>query len=239
MSNDVPSGGCSRTDSGTERQIVSATLDTVFELASVQRRRHLLASLTDGDADVFDLDTLVEQVQTAESRATDGPPPDYDTVLVALHHAHLPKLAAAGVIDYDARSQTARIRSHSLLANLLSTFMPPDRVAEADVDGVFTVLRHRYRRVVLSHLRACQSPVPIEELAQQIAAREDDCSVSDVTAEQTERIRNRLIHQHLPKLADRGLINYDRQTELAASEAITGLVAEYVVLSSRYEPETA
>ena len=55
----------------------------------------------------------VEELSTAfarESSRSDG-----TEVAKRFHHVALPKLAAEGVVDYDARSKTVRYRGHSRL----------------------------------------------------------------------------------------------------------------------------
>lgn len=64
-------------------------------LLANERRRAVLATLDDRAASV-DLDDLAAQVATQE-----GDEADTDQIKITLHHVHLPKLADAGVIEYD------------------------------------------------------------------------------------------------------------------------------------------
>nr|WP_224338145.1 hypothetical protein [Haloprofundus halobius] len=48
-------------------------------------------------------DYLVDRREGEDARS-------YERTLVRLHHVDLPKLAAAGIIDYDARTHTIRYR---------------------------------------------------------------------------------------------------------------------------------
>ncbi|RBI64390.1 ArsR family transcriptional regulator [halophilic archaeon] len=69
--------------------------DDVFDLLADQRRRNALAVLRDRDCAV----ALPELA--AETKARCDADPDRQDVEVSLHHAHVPRLAAAGVVRYD------------------------------------------------------------------------------------------------------------------------------------------
>ena len=84
-----------------DRPPVSLSLDDVFELLSYRRRRLALYHLVDAENPV-DFDELVSQVVDWETGSL-TPPRDHErTVSTALHHRHLPRLAEAGVVEYDA-----------------------------------------------------------------------------------------------------------------------------------------
>lgn len=68
--------------------------DLAAEIAARERG----SGATDEQADATD-----EQADEAIDREV------IDRIEVALHHAHLPKLAAAGVVDYDAESERISI----------------------------------------------------------------------------------------------------------------------------------
>ena len=110
----------------------NATLNATFDLLSSRRRRYALYHLDAASVDVFDLDELVDAVVEWE-RATDSGDDDGDDaahrrrVAVSLHHEHLPKLADAGVVDYDARSRTVRFRDADDLAAYLALSVTNDR----------------------------------------------------------------------------------------------------------------
>lgn len=85
----------------------------------------------------------------------------------------------------------------------------------ADLNDVFDALAHPYRRSVLRILDR-ESPRSVEEVAERIVATRDPPSA--------DRVEVALVHQHLPRLAEAGLVTYDhgaRECELG--EASTAL----------------
>ena len=89
------------------------SLDTVFELLAERRRRFVLYCLAEaGENRVLTLDDVVDQVTEWErewnaDRGSDSPD-RRERVRIDLHHDHIPRLADAGLVDYDARTGTIR-----------------------------------------------------------------------------------------------------------------------------------
>lgn len=75
----------------------------VYRLLAARPRRLVLQALI--DTEVAQLEELAEYVV---SHAPEQGPNDHDRILTALYHWHLPKLADAGLIEYDTRSKTVR-----------------------------------------------------------------------------------------------------------------------------------
>ncbi len=71
-----------------------------FELMANRRRRHVLSYLRAHPQEDVPIDDLTSQVIARELMAGDGPV-DPESVSATLHHVHLPKLAEAGLIEYD------------------------------------------------------------------------------------------------------------------------------------------
>ncbi|MFB6155660.1 MAG: hypothetical protein ABEJ22_07165 [Haloferacaceae archaeon] len=83
-------------------------------------------------------------------------------------------------------------------------------VESLSVDDVFTVLSNQRRRLVLRYLKAHDGPVRVRELSHQVAAWENDLTVEELNYKQRKRVYTSLHQTHLPKLADCGIIAYDR-----------------------------
>lgn len=95
-------------ESETRTQTADAqSLDTVFALLRDRRRRYLVSSLSgrESPASLTELATAVAASEDDAERdevATER----IEAVAAALHHNHLPKLADAGFIAYDAETKT-------------------------------------------------------------------------------------------------------------------------------------
>lgn len=82
-----------------------------------------------------------------------------------------------------------------------------------DLDSAFTALSHP-RRIYLIHLLVNgTSGVTLPELSAEIASRELDKPLEEVTVGERKRIHLSLYHSHLPKLADLDVIEYDDREE--------------------------
>ncbi|GAB3320208.1 hypothetical protein EI982_12960 [Haloplanus rallus] len=87
-------------------------LDAVFEVLADARRRRVIRVLSGGETEVTTVATL------AEALAERDPAP-VDRLVVSLGHVHLPKLDAAGVIDYLPDRSTVRYDGAPLAERLL------------------------------------------------------------------------------------------------------------------------
>lgn len=81
-----------------------------------------------------------------------------------------------------------------------------------DQDTLFEALAHERRRYLLYTLMEDES-WSLLELARKLAAWEEDVSEADADETVVERTYASLYHAHVPKLADLGIIEFDRETE--------------------------
>ena len=87
-------------------------------------------------------------------------------------------------------------------------------VTEFDVGGdrqdeFFDVLSDSRRRFMLAFLQSAEMPVSVEELATELVAGEAQQPVPDRSDADRDAIEISLMHNHLPKMAEAGLIRYD------------------------------
>ncbi|WP_255167699.1 DUF7344 domain-containing protein [Natrononativus amylolyticus] len=75
-------------------------------------------------------------------------------------------------------------------------------------DDVFHLLQTKRRRDVLRYLREAETAVGMRELAEQVAAWEQDTSVAALSSSERQRVYISLYQSHLPKLEDAGVIEY-------------------------------
>ena len=103
------------------------------------------------------------------------------------------------------------------------------------LDLVFSILKNRRRRLVLEHLREEDGAVPIGDLAEHIAAYENDKTVGELTSAERKRVYVGLYQCHLPKMEDAGIVNSDRNVAVELGPNADQL---YQYLETDEEPET-
>ncbi|WP_313696264.1 DUF7344 domain-containing protein [Halorarum halobium] len=86
------------------------------------------------------------------------------------------------------------------------------RARDLPLDIIFEVLKNERRRLVLAYLRDAEGAVTIGELAEHIAAHENDITPAELNAQQRKRVYIGLYQCHLPKMddADAVAFNQDR-----------------------------
>lgn len=84
---------------------------------------------------------------------------------------------------------------------------------DVSTDELFDQLRDQRRRYVLAYLDTRSRPVHLADLATELAHAESP-DAEDVT-ERRQRHSIRLYHADLPKLADAGLVEFDREERTA------------------------
>jgi hypothetical protein len=83
-------------------------IDDVFRVLADWRRREVCRFFVETGADSASVDDLAILVAGCRPADADGPPPAHDELVAGLEERHLPRLDAAGVVDYDSRSGTVR-----------------------------------------------------------------------------------------------------------------------------------
>ncbi|WP_306058765.1 DUF7344 domain-containing protein [Natronococcus wangiae] len=81
----------------------------------------------------------------------------------------------------------------------------------SSIDELLSLLSHQRRRDVLYHLSR-NEVADVESLATMIAARETDLPSEQIDDDDREPVLIDLYHNHLPKLADRRLVEYDSRS---------------------------
>jgi len=127
MSDDVfgRCGGENNFDVERSREVgrdprVTNDLDTVFGLLHVARRRFVLYYLYEMDGRIAEFEGVVDAVRTYESAdAEPGDCPSRAQIRTDLHHAQLPTLEDAEVVEYDRRQGTVRLSGHPSLEEWL------------------------------------------------------------------------------------------------------------------------
>lgn len=89
------------------------------------------------------------------------------------------------------------------------------------INSIFTCLGHPYRREIVTIVTEMDGPITTHELAREIATRSNRVLSENGYADPAESIRIELYHQHLPKLAEADLIEYDQDANLVSSTSAT------------------
>lgn len=84
------------------------SLTRIFRIFSNERRRYALYALSQANEPVS-IEELADQVQHWETIDDDDAPDEYEDVIIALKHHHLPKAAQAEYIEYDREENEIRI----------------------------------------------------------------------------------------------------------------------------------
>lgn len=103
-----------------------------------------------------------------------------------------------------------------------------EATAEADdrlsKDTTFELLKSRRRRDALQYLKANEGEAKLGELAEHIAAKENDIEVSALSSDQRKRVYVGLYQCHLPKMQETGVIDFNKNRgTIALREAHTQL----------------
>ena len=105
---------------GPNGEAADGGLDAVFSAFAHERRRVILRTLSRGEPNAVDLDTLVAAVCERAGSPNETAEDDRRRVRVTLRHVHLPKLADSGLVEYDAEAGRVRARSGTVERRLLS-----------------------------------------------------------------------------------------------------------------------
>ncbi|WP_254764801.1 DUF7344 domain-containing protein [Natrinema marinum] len=118
----------------------------------------------------------------------------------------------------------------------IDTSLPDEiaSVANADEDErlskdvIFELLKNRRWREVLAYLLEADETVTLGELAEQIAAWENDTDVNALSSDQRKRVYVALYQTHLPKMDDAGIVEYDQDRGLISLSDNADLLMMYL-----------
>lgn len=85
-----------------------------------------------------------------------------------------------------------------------------DSPSELPADDIYHILQTKRRRDVLRYLRDADGPVRLRDLAERVAAWEQETTVEHLSSDERQRVYISLYQSHLPKLDNRGIVEYDK-----------------------------
>jgi len=113
-----------------------------------------------------------------------------------------------------------------------SADVPPgeDNSDELSLDLVFEILKNSRRREVINYLREHddRDRIALGELAEHVAAIENDTTTDALTSSQRKRVYVGLYQCHLPKMDDMGVVDFNQDRGHVALAANVDLLTEYL-----------
>lgn len=94
----------------------SSSIDTMIRAVADEQRRLILQHLKEVSDGTASAEELAEYITTHSADETSP-----DKVAIRLHHAHLPTLADAHIIEYDSQSRTVHYQPSPLVEGVLAS----------------------------------------------------------------------------------------------------------------------
>ena len=119
---------------------------------------------------------------------------------------------------------------------------PEDSHAPLDADERFHLLQNERRRSVIRYLRNAESDaedgrVWMRDVAEQVAAWEHDTTVAGLSSTERQRVYIPLYQNHLPKLDEAGVIEYNQSRGVVVPTERVERLAEFVEGSDAADAE--
>ncbi|MCU4925340.1 hypothetical protein OB905_04975 [Halobacteria archaeon AArc-dxtr1] len=100
-----------------------------------------------------------------------------------------------------------------VVASLLDWLAARDASAQT-VDEALSVVTNERRRLFLQVMREYEEAVTLPDAAEAVASRETGREVVEISAEQIANVYISLYHDHLPRLVDVDLLEYEQERDL-------------------------
>lgn len=93
--------------------------------------------------------------------------------------------------------------------------IPPETI-----DRAFGLLADRRRRLALEVLRTYEEALTLPDVAEEVARRETGRSIVNITAETVTEVYISLYHDHVPRLVEAGLLEYEQERDLVTPTGV-------------------
>lgn len=113
----------------------------------------------------------------------------------------------------------------------------PNRSEQLSEDEIFEVLYNSRRRIVLTYLIAHDGASTVGEMAEHIAAVENDTTVQQISSYERKRVYVGLYQNHLPMMDNVGVLEYDKNRGTVQLRACATQLEPYLELTD--EPNTS
>lgn len=108
---------------------------------------------------------------------------------------------------------------------------------ELSKDELFHLLQNQRRRRVLLYLQDTDSEVSMRDVAEQVAAWENDTTVKALSSDERQRVYIALYQSHLPKLDDSGVLSYNQQRGIIERTPLANQLDTYLNVDDETEDE--
>ncbi|RRJ32490.1 DUF7344 domain-containing protein [Halocatena pleomorpha] len=86
----------------------------------------------------------------------------------------------------------------------------------------------RRRHCALHCLHQFEDPLALADLAEEVAVREHDASIAEISAEEVKRVYMSLYHDHISELEDKSVIHYNQDRDVVALAENGAQLAQYL-----------
>ncbi|SFK76972.1 hypothetical protein SAMN04487950_1005 [Halogranum rubrum] len=109
-----------------------------------------------------------------------------------------------------------------------------------ETDDLFHILQNQRRRRVLEHLQDHDAgeQVDMRDIAEQVAAWEHDTTLQQLTSNERQRVYIALYQSHLPKLDEKGIIEYNQSRGFVERTAVADQFDPYLDVGADASDET-
>lgn len=83
-------------------------------------------------------------------------------------------------------------------------------IEDVSLDAIFDLLSHHRRRAILKLLLTHDRALTLTDLRNEILETDQEVEITEIDGEQVKRVHASLHHTHVPKLAEAGIVVYDR-----------------------------
>jgi hypothetical protein len=84
----------------------------------------------------------------------------------------------------------------------------------AAIDDGLELLADERRRLLVDVMRTYGEELTLPDAAEEVAVREHGCQVTELSAELVANVYISLYHDHMPRLVEAGLLDYDQERDL-------------------------
>lgn len=106
---------------------------------------------------------------------------------------------------------------------------------ELSRDKIFHILQTPRRRYILRYLQDQEGSIQMRDVAEQVAAWENDTTVQALSSKKRQRVYIPLYQTHLPKLDEEGIIKYDQSRGTVERTEVANQFDQYLTTD---DPDT-